>query len=91
MENHLIERIDSVQLSEDGVLYVYFTRRVARYSLDSSSSGLCFIFGALFRHSGEPAGAKASICREKLNNMLLDFYESNLRWSAGAGQNSANC
>lgn len=57
---HLVDRIDTVEQTEDGILWVYFRLK------PKDGSVLC--------------REDAKLCREKMPNLLFDFYESNLRW-----------
>ncbi|KAI9067986.1 hypothetical protein FKP32DRAFT_1672693 [Trametes sanguinea] len=55
---HLVESIDTVERTEKGDLFVYFT----------------------LKHGKGHAREKSDICKKKMPQKLLEFYESNLRW-----------
>ncbi|KAI0705247.1 hypothetical protein BC835DRAFT_1403795 [Cytidiella melzeri] len=60
--DHIVERIETVERTEDDKLVVYFVLK----SQDGKQGGLC-------RENSE-------VCKQKMPQMLLNFYESNLRW-----------
>ncbi|KAK7687784.1 hypothetical protein QCA50_009003 [Cerrena zonata] len=61
---HIVEAIDTVERTRQNELYVYFT-------LNNKSATK-----AGFTRCRE----KSQICRKKMPEKLLDFYEKNLRW-----------
>ncbi|KAI0079104.1 hypothetical protein K474DRAFT_1659601 [Panus rudis PR-1116 ss-1] len=61
---HIVESIDTVERTDDGELYVYFTLK------DSMADK------ARFKRAREPS----SIIKKKMPERLIEFYEANLRW-----------
>jgi len=59
-----VERVDTVERTDDGKLLVYFTLNRK----------------GLIKAGGERCREDSSLCKEKFPKALLEFYERNLRW-----------
>ncbi|TCD71788.1 hypothetical protein EIP91_003131 [Steccherinum ochraceum] len=61
---HIVERVETVERTDDGKLFVYFTL---------NSKGLA-------KTDNKRCREESKLCRLKFPQALLEFYERNLRW-----------